>query len=217
MAIDIKTIVSESSDFPSTLKNGLVHPVPTCIWAIGNLDILGRRLLGFFCSTKCSGDIILRTYDLAQVMRSASIPIIGGFHSPMEKECLDLLLRGQQPIVICPARSLQGMRIPSAWRLALDQERLLIVSPFEKRHRRATAVLAEQRNRVVAALAAEVFVAHAGRRTKTERLCVELLDYRTRVHVIDLPDNAHLIESGARPIQLDHVSTMAKRFKDGVT
>jgi predicted Rossmann fold nucleotide-binding protein DprA/Smf involved in DNA uptake len=101
--------------------------------------------------------------------------------------------------------------------LALDQERLLIVSPFEKRHRRATAVLAEQRNRVVAALAAEVFVAHAGQRTKTERLCVELLNWGTRVHVIGLPDNAHLIESGAIPIQLDHIRTMAKRFEGGVT
>jgi predicted Rossmann fold nucleotide-binding protein DprA/Smf involved in DNA uptake len=101
--------------------------------------------------------------------------------------------------------------------LALDQERLLIVSPFEKRHRRATAVLAEQRNRVVAALAAEVLVAHAGQRTKTEQVCVEWLDGGTRVHVIGLPDNAHLIESGALPIQLDHIRTMAKRFKDGVT
>jgi predicted Rossmann fold nucleotide-binding protein DprA/Smf involved in DNA uptake len=217
MTVNITTIASESSDFPSTLKNGLVRPVPTCIWAIGNLGILGRRLLGFFCSTQCSGDVILRTYDLAQALRGAGIPIIGGFHSPMEKECLDLLLRGQQPIVICPARSLQGMRIPSAWRLALDQQRLLIVSPFEKKHRRATAVLAEQRNRVVAALAAEVFIAHAGQRTKTERLCAELLDGGTRVHVLDLPDNAHLIEGGAQPIQLDYIRTMATRFKDGVT
>jgi hypothetical protein len=109
------------------------------------------------------------------------------------------------------------LRIPSAWRLALDQQRLLIVSPFEKRHRRATAVLAEQRNRVVAALAAEVFVAHAGRRTKTEQLCAELLNGGTRVHVLDLPDNAHLIENGALPIQLGHIRTMAKRFEGGVT
>jgi predicted Rossmann fold nucleotide-binding protein DprA/Smf involved in DNA uptake len=217
MTVDIQTIVSKSSDFPSTLKNGLVCPVPTRIWAIGNVGILNRRLLGFFCSAKCSGDVILRTYDLAQGLRGAGVPIIGGFHSPMEKECLALLLRGQQPIVICPARSLQGMWIPSAWRLGLDQKRLLIVSPFEKRFRRATAGLAEQRNRVVAALAAEVFVAHAGRRTKTEQLCAELIDYRTRVHVLDLPDNAHLIENGARPIQLDHIRTMAKRFTGGVT
>jgi hypothetical protein len=56
-----------------------------------------------------------------ELLRGAGIPIIGGFHSPMEKECLDLLLRGQQPIVICPARSIQGMRIcgfpqPGDWR-----------------------------------------------------------------------------------------------------
>jgi hypothetical protein len=35
--------------------------------------------------------------------------------------------------------------------------------------------------------------------------------------VLDLPDNAHLIENGARPIQLDHIRTMAKRFTGCVT
>jgi hypothetical protein len=34
------------------------------------------------------------------------VPVIGGFLSPMEQECLALLLRGTQPIIICPA---QGM------------------------------------------------------------------------------------------------------------
>jgi predicted AAA+ superfamily ATPase len=46
---------------------------------------------------------VLRTFALA--LREAGIPVIGGFHAPMEKECLDLLLRGTQPVVICPARS----------------------------------------------------------------------------------------------------------------
>ena len=30
------------------------------------------------------------------------VPMIGGFHTPMEQECLEVLLRGQQPVVICP-------------------------------------------------------------------------------------------------------------------
>jgi predicted Rossmann fold nucleotide-binding protein DprA/Smf involved in DNA uptake len=212
MAAHVRTIASGSPDFPAALKNGLVHPVPACLWAIGNLEILERRLLGFFCATQCSGSVILRTYDLAQALRNAGVPVIGGFHAPMEKECLEVLLRGQQPIVICPARSIQGMRIPSAWRLALDQERLLIISPFEARYRRATAELAEQRNRVVAALAAEVMVAHARPRTKTERLCAELIDGGKEVHVLDLHENTHLIEGGAGLIRLDRISAIVQRF-----
>lgn len=216
MIADIKTIASDSCRFPSALKNAFLHPAPTRIQTIGNLGILDRRLLGFFCSAQCSGNVILRTYDFVRALRNASVPIIGGFHTPMEKESLDLLLRGPQPIVICPARSLQKMRIPSSWRQALERERLLIISPFEARHRRITTELAEQRNRMVAALAAEVLVAHAGPQTKTERLCAELLDCGIPVHAIDLPDNAHLIERGAVPIQFNHVSTIAQRFQGGI-
>lgn len=201
MSVDIETLALEDDNFSATLKNGLVHPVPTCLWAIGNLEISDRRLLGFFCSMKCPGSIILKTYDLAIKLRDAGIPIVSGFQSPMEKECLDLLLRGQQPVVICPARSLQHMQIPPAWRQALHQKRLLIVSPFEKRHRRATAELAKQRNRMVTSLASEVFVTHAGPGTKTERLCTELIEKQIRVYVIDVPDNDHLIAKGAVPMR----------------
>jgi hypothetical protein len=34
----------------------------------------------------------LKTYDLARDLRDADVPVIGGFHTPMEKECLRLLL-----------------------------------------------------------------------------------------------------------------------------
>jgi len=55
------------------------------VWAIGNLQLLEQPLFGFFCSTKCPGEIILRTYDLAVAIREAGVPMIGGFHTPMEK------------------------------------------------------------------------------------------------------------------------------------
>jgi predicted Rossmann fold nucleotide-binding protein DprA/Smf involved in DNA uptake len=216
MTDDIKTILSDSCRFLTALNNGFLHPVPSCIQTIGNLEILDRRLLGFFCSAQCSGNVILRTYDLIQALRNAGMSVIGGFHTPMEKECLDLLLRGPQPIVVCPARSVQRMRLASSWRRALDQERLLIVSPFEARYRRVTAELAERRNRLVATLSSEILVAHAGPQTKTERLGTELLDRGIAVHAIDLPDNAHLIERSAVPIRLDLGSTIAQRLQHGV-
>jgi hypothetical protein len=55
-------------------------------------------------------------------------------------------LRGAQPTIICPARSIEGMRIPPEWKQAIEQERLLLLSPFEKKYRRVTAALAKQRN-----------------------------------------------------------------------
>ena len=95
MAVAVTTIEANSAACPSILRDGIaVAVVGQQVWAIGNLQILEQPLLGFFCSTKCPGEIILRTYDLAIALREAGVPMIGGFHTPMEKECLALLLRG---------------------------------------------------------------------------------------------------------------------------
>src|SRR5262245_34830509 len=115
MALHVTHIDSSSPAFPAALRHEmLLAPVPR-LWAIGNLSLLDRRLLGFFCSTRCPGNVILRTYDLALALREAGVPVIGGFHAPMEQECLDVLLRGQQPVVICPARNIERLRPPAAW------------------------------------------------------------------------------------------------------
>ena len=88
---------------------------------IGNPSLLDEPLTALFCSQQCPGDVILKLYDTARAMRDAGVPVIGGFQSPMERECLRLLLRGNQPIVVCPARSIETMRIPGEWREPLSQ------------------------------------------------------------------------------------------------
>jgi predicted Rossmann fold nucleotide-binding protein DprA/Smf involved in DNA uptake len=197
MSLNVTVIEPTSPDFPPALRNGmLLAPVPR-MWAIGNLEILAVPLLGFFCSTRCPGTVILRTYDLALALREAGVPIIGGFHSPMEQECLDVLLRGQQPVVICPARSIARLRLTTAWRRPLAESRLLILSPFEAKHRRPTTDLAEQRNRFVATLAAASFVAYAAPGSRTARLCTDLVAQGQRVYTLALPENAPLVQGGA--------------------
>lgn len=129
------------ASFPSALRTGDGAALFPHIWAIGNLAILEKRLLGFFCSTRCPGSIVLQTYDLARTLRDAGVLVISGFHSPMEKECLSLLLRGTQPVIICPARSLERMRISAEWKAPLTEGRLLLLSPFTGNNRRSTACL----------------------------------------------------------------------------
>jgi len=34
--------------------------------------------------------------------------------------------------MICPARSIKGMGIPSEWKQAIEQKRFLLISHFEK-------------------------------------------------------------------------------------
>src|SRR5262245_20520843 len=185
-----------SPHFPAALRSGTLLASCPQLWALGNLDILTMPLLGFFCTTRCPGSIILRTYDLALALREAGVPVIGGFNTPMEKECLEVLLRGQQPVVICPARSIERLRLPMSWRKPYNQGRLLVLSSFTAHQRRPTTELAEYRNRFVATLATNLFVAYAGPGSKTAQFCGELVAQSKQVYTLDLPENVHLVQHG---------------------
>src|SRR4030095_4439276 len=88
MSPNVTMLISSSPHFPAALRSGtLLTPCPQ-IWALGNLDILTRPLLGFFCATRCPGSVILRTYDPALALREAGVRVIGGFHTPLGKECM---------------------------------------------------------------------------------------------------------------------------------
>src|SRR3954451_2325161 len=104
-------------------------PLPP-LTAIGNVALLGTSTLAVFCSAQCPGRLILALYDLAQAWRAGPWTLVGGFHSPLEQECLTLLLRGPAPIIVCPARDIGPMRVPAAWQPALAAGRLLLLSPF---------------------------------------------------------------------------------------
>src|SRR5436190_1337251 len=161
--------------YPATLHSYLVGRAPATVTARGNLDILLNRtpppLVALFCSVQCSSAIILQTYELAYTLRDAEVTVISGFHSPLEKECLNVLLDGTQPVIVCPARSIERLRLPARWKAALLQGRLLLLSPFAEPQRRATVARAQVRNEVVAALADVLLITHATPGGRTERFC----------------------------------------------
>ena len=150
----------------------------------------------------CPGRVILRVYDLARSFRDAGMTVISGFHSPMEKECLEFLLRGDQPVVICPARGIDGMRLPMQWRKGISENRLLLLSPFEPGLRRPTQALTVIRNRFVAMIADSIMVAYANPRSKTEQLCLELLETGQCLYTLDMTENIELMENGAIGIRV---------------
>ena len=176
---------------------GLSSLLPPRTAHLGNLRLLDEPLTALFCSNRCPGDLILKTHDLARAMREAGVPVIGGFQTSMERECLRLLLRGEQPVVVCPARGIDNMRIPREWRPALDDGHLLVLSPFPATVRRPTAELAAQRNELVASLASRIFIAHAARGSKTEGFARKLAGSGKPLLTLDSPANTNLVKMGA--------------------
>ena len=98
MTYVVEKIKTSRIEYPFDIKKKAFQTHYPFIWTIGNIEILSRKLLGFFFFFKCPGNIILKTYDLARALREAGITVSSGFHSPIEKDVFDLLLRGSQPI-----------------------------------------------------------------------------------------------------------------------
>ena len=161
-----------SSAYPSAAEIYLNEKSPDLLYAIGNVGLLSRPKVALFCGSRCSGSEMLKTSYLAERFRAQGRTVIGGFHSPMEKECLEILLRSPHPVIIVPARGLGGIRVRREWKRPLAEERLLILSPFHLEMKRATVRDGSYRNLFVAAVAEEVCVAHADPQSKVAALAV---------------------------------------------
>lgn len=174
------------SRFPGNarLRIRLGAETPSVMTALGSVDLLALPKTALFCSARCPGNVILAAYDQAALWRDAGCCIISGFHSPVEKECLRILLRGSQPIIICPARAMPK-RFPADWQTALETGRLLILSGFTATEKRVTNELAIRRNVLVAALAEEVCFAHISPGGQSERLTQRLIAWRVPFSVME--------------------------------
>jgi hypothetical protein len=168
----------ESTDvrFPVKVRERLGEGRLQRLHALGNLDLLQVRTTGLFCSVHCPGHAILKTYDQAARWRDEGCCVIGGFHSPIETECLRILLRGTQPVIVCPARALPK-RIPPAYRKPLSDGRMLMLSGFDGCARRNSRKRAIERNDLVSAMSDEVFFAHITPGGQLARLTERLLNW----------------------------------------
>ncbi len=169
---------------------------------VGDASILKRPKVALFCSVKCPGRLILETYDLAKKFRRDGILVVSGFHSPMEQECLRILLQSPHPVIWCLARGMYR-RVPTSpidCRPAVEGGRLAIVSPFPEKMRHVTAETAMIRNRFVASMADAIVVSHATSGGKMDALCRELLAAGKPLYTFDHPANEELLRAGAQSV-----------------
>jgi predicted Rossmann fold nucleotide-binding protein DprA/Smf involved in DNA uptake len=206
MSLEGTVIDSTHPDYPVALRDKKGHTLFPRVWTVGNVKLLERRLIGFFCSVKCPGDLILKTYDLARSLRDNGVTVIGGFHSPIERDCLDLLIKGTQSIVLCPARSIENMLVKKMFRQPLDEGRLLFLSPFERKVKRPTTKTSQLRNQFVCTMAKAVFVSHAEAGGKIEEMSKEILSLNKPLYTFESAYNKTLIEMGAQPVKGENLN-----------
>lgn len=169
---------SSPESLPCPVDHALLLPGPQpakqSVQSAGNLGTLTSPTTALFCSAQCPGAAVLRTFERMTAIRDADQIVLGGFHSPMEQDCLRILLRGRQPVVLVLARTLLNMQLAPELVPAYREGRLLLVSPFGPQHKRVTSALAAKRNRFAAAIATNVLIAYAAPGSRTAALADEV-------------------------------------------
>ena len=121
---------------------------------LGNEDLLDRYLVAFFASREYSEEIAQRAVQWAEEICQTDKVVISGFHSPLEKEVLRILLEHKHPVIIALGRVLYK-RVPPNLQQAFDEGRLLFVS--FRGYSRHSWKSSEIRNWKAAGLADEVY------------------------------------------------------------
>ncbi len=123
---------------------------------LGNTSLLDLKKVGYFASGTIASLSVLPTIDwAAEVAKRDDVAIVSGFHSKMEREVLDFLLRGKCGIICVLARSIYK-KIPDKFCEAYNTGRVLFIYPFETSATRASRHLCQQRNEYVASISDEL-------------------------------------------------------------
>jgi len=202
-------------DYPNQPAGSLRFRTPGTLSLRGQSEHLAQPLLALFCSERCPGELIIKACDVATLLRNAAVPVVSGFHSSVEKHCLRILLRGTQPLIVGPARSIERFRIPADWRDPMRQGRLSLISPFVAEQNRITAALAAQRNEFLAALARAVLVVYADPGGLVEALARKVLTWRKPVFAIENSHTNGLRSWGAESVDTDSVIETWRRHVMG--
>jgi predicted Rossmann fold nucleotide-binding protein DprA/Smf involved in DNA uptake len=131
---------------------------------LGDANLLDQPLTAFFASRQCPGAAIHAAMDWAVAQAKLKVPVISGFHSPLEQSALKIFLTAKSPAVVVLARNVAKAKLPEAWLEAVQEGRLAIVSTSggqDDQPVRLTSELAHARNELVAQLAQTIVVAHA--------------------------------------------------------
>lgn len=123
---------------------------------LGNKELLGRWKIGFLASRKIASSAILPTLDWAvEISKRTDVAVVSGFHSRLEKDVLKFLLQGQCGIIIVLARGMYR-KLPKIYDVAMNNNRLLIISLEKETVTRVSERTAHKRNKYVEKLADEL-------------------------------------------------------------
>lgn len=139
----------------------------------GNKDILKHHKTGFLSSRKCPAEVVLKSYEWAKLQRNKGNCVVCGNHSQIERDVFEILLKGEQPLVLVLPRGLKK-RWDKSWLENTEKNRLLIISPFSKNITRVTRETAILKNETILGLSDQIVVGYISPNGQLDRLLTNL-------------------------------------------
>lgn len=188
--------------FPGRLVEFLGDRAPRSLWTAGSSELVSVvdagqcRSVALAASVGSPASVVEATRNLVRHLSEAGAVFVGGFHSPLERLCLDQLITAGRAAIVCLGRTLVDLKIPPVWLRPLREDRLVLVSACGPSQKRATRDSVRMRTDCVVALADSFLIPHATAGSKTEALCREVLKTGKAVWTLNGSDS--LVALGAK-------------------
>ena len=176
------------------------HGKPPSLWCRGDPTILNHTLLGIISARQIDSDLALESSQLLeQLVFMKDISFVGGWHSPLEKEALRVLLAQDASIIFCISKSLDRF-IPSIEvGSRVGQGLALLLTHCSFKAKRITRDASMRRNELVIELAKAILVLSAPAGSASLKLARSALARGKPVHTLEHRLNKDLLLAGAVP------------------
>ena len=149
----------------------------------GNKELLDRYLVAFFASRTVSPEALDLAKRWAHEIAQTDKIVISGFHSPIERAVLDILLANGCSVVVALGRSLYR-KIPTHLQSANDSNRVLFVSFRD--HSCPSFSNSQIRNWLTADLASEIIFAPFDNSSQLSSLHYSIAHSSTPYRILEL-------------------------------
>ena len=181
---------------------------PRALWAVGNAQILRRPLLALISARQIDGNVATISLQLLkQLTASKTIGFISGWHSPLEQECLRVVLTEEASLVFCTSKALDRFKPSAELKERVVQNKALLLTHCTPNAKRISRGASIRRNELVIELASVLLVLSAPEGSESLNLARAALDAGKPVFTLDHHMNRKLLGCSASIASFDSIST----------
>jgi predicted Rossmann fold nucleotide-binding protein DprA/Smf involved in DNA uptake len=190
---------------PANLRS-FFNGKPPHLWCRGDLTILNHTLLGIISARQVDSDLASECSQLLkQLVFLKDVSFVGGWHSPLEEEALQVLLAQEASIVFCVSKSLDRFVPSIELGSRVSQGQALLLTHCSPKAKRITRDASIRCNQLVVELAKALLVLSAPEGSASLNLARSALRQGKTVHTLEHRLNKDLLIAGAVPATLDTI------------